>query len=342
MNNALHLYRALLRECTYLPDSQARIYLRNHVIRSYRKYLPRNHNWRTKIPLSRQVTLLHRGRKGLSILRRANEGYLKPLQNILFWTYGRKGKRRRELMNKLMVEEVPRDHKAVEALSGKERYTRDWMPPSMVVALLRSQAGNGDNLDRVVTGSQNLRPAPGIPEQNTWGRQMPEKRVKNLMRRWYARQVGRLLPPLPQPELERLQALSDGKIGKNEGPLPRRRRVLEALPEGDGLLTEKLLLSGPPSSPSFAAYVNGRPHQLSSRFLQRLWLKVLIHVPCMSWDSGKEKWEVKWNIKCRARPQVTEISDDQVEALFGMRNDRILQRAAAPTHSNIEYESDAV
>ena len=317
MTNALHLYRALLRECTYLPDSQARTYLRDHVIRSYRKYLPRNHSWRKEIPFARQVALLRRGRKGLSVLRRANEGYLKPLQNVLFWTYGRKGRRRRELMDKLMEDDVPRDHKAVEALTGKEKYARDWMPPSMVMALLRSQARNGDNLDRIVIGSQNLKPAPAIPGQNVWGRQMPEKRVKNLMRRWYAKQVDRLLPPLPQPELERLQALSDGKIGSNEGPIPRRKQATEVSAEGYPLVNEKLLLEGPQKSHTFAAYVQGRPHQLSSRLLRRIWLNIFIHVPVMTWDSAKEKWEVKWNIRGKARPQVKEASGDQAEALFG-------------------------
>ncbi len=84
VTNTLHLYRALLRECTYLPDSLARIYLHDHVIRSFRKYLPRVQQQRGEIPLFRKTALLHRGRKGLSILRRANQGYLRPLQNVLF------------------------------------------------------------------------------------------------------------------------------------------------------------------------------------------------------------------------------------------------------------------
>jgi Complex 1 protein (LYR family) len=316
LTDALHLYRALLRECTYLPDSQARTYLRDHVIRSYRKYLPRDHSWRKQIPFTRQVALMRRGRKWLSILRRANEGYLRPLQNVLLWTYGRKGRRRRELMAKLMEQDIPQDHKAVEALSAKDQYSRDWMPPSMLMALLRSQARNTDGLDRIVTGSQNLKPKPGIPERNTWGRQMPEKRVKNLMRKWYAKQVDRLLPPLPEPELERLKALSDGKAGVSEGPIPRRKRATAGPAERDSLVNERLLLEGPPKSHTFAAYVQGRPHQLSSRLLRRIWLNVFSHVPVMTWDSAKEKWEVKWNVKGRARPQVKEVSDDRLEILF--------------------------
>ncbi len=318
LTNALHLYRALLRECTYLPDSQARTYLRDHVIRSYRKYLPRKQKWRDEIPLPRQVALLHRGRKGLSILRRANEGYIKPLQNVLFWTYGRKGRRRRELMDKLMEEEIPRDHKAVEALSDNHKFSRKWMPPSMVIALLHSQAKNTEHLDRMVTGSNNnLRPKPDIPEKNTWGRQMPEKRVKNLMRKWYAKHVDRLLPPMPEPEFERLQALSDGMLGRNEGPVSRRKRAVDGLAERSPIINERLLLEGPRKSHALSTYAQRRPHHLTSRLLQRTWLKIFNHVPLMIWDAAKEKWEVKWQVKGRPRPQVKEVSNDQSEALFG-------------------------
>lgn len=317
LTNALHLYRELLRECTYLPDSQARTFLREHVTRSYRKYLPQDQSRRGEIPLWRQVALLHRGRKGLSVLRRANHGYIKPLQNILSLTYGRKGKRRRELMDKLMQEDIPRDHKAVEALSGNHTYSREWMPPSMVMALLRSQTKNTEHLDRTVTGSTNLRPTPAIPEKNTWGLQMPEKRVKNLMRKWYAKQVDRLLPPLPEAEFERLQALSDGKIGIMDGPVPRRKRAIDSSAQRGVLVNEKLLLEGPHKSYTFAAYVHGRPHRLTLRLLQRLWVTIFQHVPMMTWDRAKEKWEVKWNVKGRARPQFNQASGDQLEALFG-------------------------
>jgi Complex 1 protein (LYR family) len=319
LTNALHLYRALLRECTYLPDSQARIYLRDHVIHSYRNYLPRNQKWRKEIPLSRQVALLHRGRKGLSVLRRANEGYIKPLRNVLSWTYGRKGRRRRELMDKLVEQEVPQDDRTVDALSGSQKYSRNWMPPSLVMALLCSQAQQKD-LDRVMVGSNNLEPTPAVAETNTWGRQMPEKRVKNLRRRWYAEQIDCLLPPLPEPEFERLQALSDRKLEVNEGPVPRRKRAVGFPEKCNPLMSGKLLLEGPQKSHTFAAYAQGRPHHLTPRLLQRIWLNIFNHVPLATWNSAKETWEVKWNASARARPHVKEASEDRLEALFAKPN----------------------
>ncbi|KAF7503626.1 hypothetical protein GJ744_003448 [Endocarpon pusillum] len=318
LTNALHLYRALLRECTYLPDSQARTYLRDHVIHSYRKHLPRYQQKRKEIPLRRRVALLHRGRKGLSVLRRANEGYLKPLQNVLCLAYGRKGRRRRKLMDELMQEDIPHDHEAVHAPSDPQKYSRDWLPPSTVMALLRSQSMNTEHLDRTVTGPTKLTPKPAVPEQNTWGRQMPEKRVKNLMRKWYAKQLDRLLPPLPEREFERLQELSHGKIGTDDGPVPRRRKVVAPSAETPSVVNEMLLLGGPQKSHTFAAYLHGRPHRLTPRLLQRMWLNILHHVPMMTRNASKDRWEVKWTVKGRARPQVSEVASDHLEALFGV------------------------
>jgi Complex 1 protein (LYR family) len=315
--NPLHLYRALLRECTYLPDSQARTYVRSHVIDSYRRYLPKNPKWRKEIPLPRQKALLKRGRKELSVLRRANEGYLKPLQNVLLMTYGRKGKRRRDLMDKLMQQETPKDHKAVEALSGKDKYTRDWQPPAMVMALLRSQAKNKDGLDRIMVGSTKLKPKPDIPEKNIWGRDMPEKREKNMMRKWYAKQMDRVLPPLPDPEFERLRALADGEAATDEGPRPRRKRVRGAETSNESILNERLILEGPQKGHTFHAYVQGRPHNLTSRLLQRVWTNIFCHVPKMTWDTTRQKWTVEWNVKLTARPLVQQTSDEKLEAMFG-------------------------
>lgn len=220
-------------------------------------------------------------------------------------------------MIELLHEDVPRDHRAVDALSDAPKFSRGWSPPSAVMALLRSQSRNKEHLDRKVTGSTNLKPKPAIPEKNTWGRQMPEKRVKNLMHKWYVKQLDRLLPPLPEIEFERLQELSHGKIGTDNGLVPRRRRAAAFQAETPSLVNERLLLEGPQKSHTFAAYVHGRPHKLTPRLLQRMWLNILHHVPVMTRDPLKEKWEVKWSVQSRARPQVSEVPSDRLQALFG-------------------------
>jgi hypothetical protein len=222
-------------------------------------------------------------------------------------------------MDKVVEQEVPQDHKAVDALSGSQKYSRNWMAPSLVMALLCSQAKQKD-LDRVMVGSNNLEPTSAVAETNAWGRQMPEKRVKNLRRRWYAEQIDCLLPPLPEPEFERLQALSDRKLEVNDGPVPRRKRAVGFPEDCNPLMSGKLLLEGPQKSHTFAAYAQGRPHHLTPRLLQRIWLNIFNHVPLATWNSAKETWEVKWNTSARARPNVKEASEDGLEALFAKPN----------------------
>src|SRR5271163_3977922 len=138
--NPLHLLRSLLRECTYLPDPRARSYMHNYVLWSYRTYLPKPAAWRKPIEFKRQVRLLHRGRKWLSMLQRANKGYLKPLEKVLMMSYGRTGKRKRELMQKLMAPEPPQTSEEVATFSVPKPYVKDWKPPAKVDALMRSQA----------------------------------------------------------------------------------------------------------------------------------------------------------------------------------------------------------
>ncbi|KAL6248093.1 hypothetical protein RBB50_005441 [Rhinocladiella similis] len=102
--NPTHLYRSLLREATYLPLPQCRTFIKNHITTSFRRYLPKYHNQEPKsrsgnpITFERQTKLLHRGRKFLSSLRRANEGYTAHVEKVLRMTYGRIGPRRYALL----------------------------------------------------------------------------------------------------------------------------------------------------------------------------------------------------------------------------------------------------
>ncbi|KIW14114.1 hypothetical protein PV08_06895 [Exophiala spinifera] len=103
--NPVHLYRSLLREATYLPLPQCRTFVKDHITASFRRYLPKYANSdapksRSGNPITfeRQTKLLHRGRKFLSSLRRANEGYTAHVEKVLRMTYGRVGPRRYALL----------------------------------------------------------------------------------------------------------------------------------------------------------------------------------------------------------------------------------------------------
>ncbi|KIW83109.1 hypothetical protein Z517_02353 [Fonsecaea pedrosoi CBS 271.37] len=118
--NPLHIYRACLRECTYLPLPQCRTYMRKFTIDSFRRWIPRNKGPEGKsrtarrgggsggggrqqdLPPEKVTRLLHQARKLASILRHANQGYINPLENVLRMTYGRKGPRKYDLLEKFL------------------------------------------------------------------------------------------------------------------------------------------------------------------------------------------------------------------------------------------------
>ena len=287
--NPVHLFRTLLRECTYLPDPRARTYMHDYVLWSYRTYLPKRMP-RTPISFKRQVKLLHRGRKWLSMLHRANEGYLKPLEKVLMITYGRSGKRRRELMQKLMAPEPLMTTEEIAKSTAPELYVKAWTPPAKVDALLRSQSQHRTWLDRQ-SGKMQIK--SNVPEENSWGKPMHPSRRKNLTRRWYVKQLDYLYPPLPYFEHKELQARVNGQR-EWDGPIPRRTR-----PRGDSDLkittpSEKTLLEGPEKGHTFSKYVNGRPHQLTLRLMRSLWAVVFKHVPLLGWNLEKKRWTVTW------------------------------------------------
>ena len=288
--NPLHLFRSLLRECTYLPDRRARSYMHNYVLWSYRTYLPKPMAWRKPIDFKRQVRLLHRGRKWLSTLQRANEGYLKPLEKVLMMTYGRTGKRRRELMAKLMAPEPPQTHEEVAAFSLPKPYAEDWKPPAKVDALMRSQARQQAWLDRT---SAKVKTKAKIPLENSWGKPMPQSRVRNMTHAWYVKQVDHLFPPLPESEYEELRSLATGEIVWH-GPAKRRTRAHDSSVLDSTAPTESTLLEGPRKGRTFRDYVNGRPHNITPRLMQRFWAMIFKHVPLLTWDTDKERWTVRW------------------------------------------------
>lgn len=308
--NPLHLFRSLLRECTYLPDRRARLYMHNYVLWSYRTYLPKQKAWRKPIEFKRQVTLLHRGRKWLSMLQRANEGYLKPLEKVLMLTYGRTGKRRRELMQQLMAPEGPQTHEEVAAFSIPKPYMNDWKPPAKVDALMRSQAKQQAFLDK---SSAKVKTKVKIPVENSWGKPMPQSRVRNMTHAWYVKQVDNLFPPLPDSEWEELRTLATGEIVWH-GP-KRRTRMKSDSALNPSAPTENILLEGPKKGPTFRDYVNGRPHDITPRLMRRLWAMIFRHVPLLSWNKDREKWIVQWG-DAEKSPQLIAAPSSSRDALL--------------------------
>jgi hypothetical protein len=311
--NPLHLLRALLRECTYLPDPHARKYIHEHVLSAFRNYLPKIKEWRKEVPLPRQVSLLHRGRQSLSLLRRANEGEFKPLHKILSMTYGRRGKRRRELMAVLMAPEIPQNSEALENLKLQAKYTREWKPPAQLSALMRSQSQQVDYLGE---NKRKVKAKLEIPETNLWGKKMPKLRVKNTTRKWYAKQTDYIFPPLPENERQDLRALATGE--REWWPILRRaqlgrRSALDVFEQG----LQQTILDGPQKGRKVQEAGEDGAQKLTHRLMRRLWAYVYRHVPTMAYFPETQRWRVYWHdVSRRPGPILGSVMDESQDVLL--------------------------
>lgn len=285
-----HVFRALLRQCTYLPDPAARQYLHGHVVSRFRDYHPRStlpfSSRRHKSPAlvqQRLPSLLRTARRGLVFLRRANDGHPRHLGKILQMTYGRVGKRRHQLLKDLKIADVAVDQAAIEKLSepGNQAVPR---PSEQLMALVRAQARR-----RLTHFSRSNTPRPKleIPAENSWGRPMPIKRVRNFKRRWYAETLDRIMPPLPEAEWDSLRMRASGQLPW-EGPVARRKWA--GGPDDGG------------QSHVVGEHVRGdlrgqssNPHHITSRYMRRLWAKISVQCPLMKPNAAKiSGWDVLW------------------------------------------------
>ncbi|KAK4987037.1 hypothetical protein LTR50_004902 [Elasticomyces elasticus] len=318
------LLRQLLRECTYLPDPAARSYLSVHVLSRFRDYHPNA----VSLPVTkaRSDTILSKARQSLSALKRANDGELKPLLKVLCLTYGRTGRRRRELLKPLMeVSDAPTGSSEPTPASGDvsasmvsdrtaDHDTGVSRLPELnkkLRALLHSQMQQAPpEMTRINPRNLTLR----IPEQNTWMRPLPRKRVANSTRDWYAAMLQRVLPPLPTKEWERLRDLATGRV-TFEGVRHKRAQACRTesgtrlSPHGQcastsadaalhaplppGALERSLGLS-PPLIKRKPNRDYGQGHNISARYMRRCWAQVFLQCPRMDWNREWQKWEVEW------------------------------------------------
>ena len=286
----LHLFRALLRQCTYLPDPAARQYLHGYIISRFRDYHPsstlplssRRHK-ATALVQRRLPSLLRAARRGLVFLRRANDGHTRQLGKILAMTYGRIGKRRHQLLKDLKIPDAPVDQTAIEKLSepGNQAVPH---PSELLMALIKSQA---ERQPSHFSRSNTPRPKLEIPQTNIWGRPMPIKRVRNFKRQWYGESLDRIMPPLPEAEWGKLRMLASGQLPW-EGPVTRRKWAGDQDDQG-----QRLVVGEPVKGTSKARHTN--PHRITSRFMRRLWAKISAQCPLMKPNAAsKSGWEVLW------------------------------------------------
>ena len=311
LTNPLHLYRSLLRECTYLPDSHAQTYFHRYVVERFRKYLPQIKAYRRKIPFNVQVSLLASGRKKLSLFQRANEGYPKSLEKVLMEAYGRRGKRRRELMTRFTSDESPQTSEDLANYTPIQRYSQQWKPPYKLTLLMRKQRAHQDQLTLV---TRTIQVKPRIPDKTIWGKPLATRRRANAVHKWFTQNVDVVLPPLPDHEFSRLRALAYGKEAWS-GPIPRRPTARTSS-ETSTPFPGKALVEGPVKGITFERYARGRPHQLTPRFMRHMWATVLAHTPRVA-TNEHNRLTVQWERVPKSTAKVVEPGEKEASVLFG-------------------------
>lgn len=277
------MIRAILRECTYLPDPVARTYMREYVLRICRqKATSFNTTEEAKTQAARKA------RKCLSFLQRANEGYPKPLEKVLFQAYGRIGNRRHHYTTR-MLHHVPADTNALrELVKNTSSFGEGWQPPTIVLSLIKSQLSNGLIQSRVKQTLKTLEPV--IPKENSWSKPVSEARQRNIRRKWYSKVTSSILPPLPDEDLTTLEGLISGELPW----APVQRRKAKEVPVEDNPLL-LMLTDGPQKGHTFRDYADGRPHEITARHMRRYWKRISCLVPRMHWNSASSKWDFTWD-----------------------------------------------
>ncbi|KAL4865356.1 hypothetical protein BDV12DRAFT_150068 [Aspergillus spectabilis] len=341
-----NLYRSLLRECSYLPDPIARSASHDHVRQRFRRY---HQERRTHIrnDIVRLGELHRQARYSLSVLKRANQGYTRPLEKVLRFAYGRNGRRRREMLEKLLAVDIPQDQSMVEALlSAPVQYSDDWKPPQIVIDLLKSQ----NNQPAVTQISERIpvkETEPPVGGTTAWGRKIPLKRRVNIRRRWFNSVMDALLPPLPEAELEVLEGLLSGELAWN----PPKRRAKQHIASSSsssaaskvaprGEMVRKILTAGPQKDDTFRPYIDGRPHNITRRFMRRLWQRISCLVPRQRWDALNGKYRFDWDAMKTSPTVAFGAKEETSQDIF--RGVDFPKRPHTPRRINPDYHPKAL
>ncbi|KFY13865.1 hypothetical protein V492_03007 [Pseudogymnoascus sp. VKM F-4246] len=339
--NPTHLLRALLRACSYLPDGPSRQYFHAHILHRFRH-------------VTTPTLGAYRARKALSLLTRATNGDYLALSKVLYNTYGRAGHRRQTLLNNFLSEQsihsdagpptaiapavsrllVP--PKTVNRHGGQELPAKPHdAPPTAFERFLADQIlrtppnSNLGKLKKTVY-------AP-IPLENVFLRPTTQKRAEGIRKKWLAATKERVLPPLPEEEWDRLRDLATGAVEWDGAP-KRRTRVEVDEGEGRGLLSVEYLKAPIRHAHSKVrkAEIDQREwHELTAKFMQRMYAKIWELCPKAHWDEELRDWVYAWGgtrIAANKPPpkNVAQRDLSLFEGIEGLESARPTQKKRSP------------
>lgn len=226
----LHLYRHLLREASYLPPL-ARPVVDQQIKERFRKH----YNDKEEEAKKRIKTANHE----LRSLRAANAGDMARMRRVLLLSFGRLGRRRRQLMAELLQHEVPKNTEELEKYATKaaaallEDRKHDWFDSwnvDKLCAFARSQVDAAlNNPPRPPLTSNQTVPWKYLPKEDSWGRPLPPRLVRTKTKKLWKLVAEKTMPPLPKEEWERLGEIAEGKVRGPEVLPPPRRPVAQSM-----------------------------------------------------------------------------------------------------------------
>lgn len=325
---SLHLLRALLREASYLPDATARDYFRRYIVARFKAYQPessatasfdvnavdkyrhrafkRRH---TAVINARAGTQHRKAQKGLNFLRRANQGEGPCIARVLWFAYGRIGRRKHALLNDLLKPdplwpadtpplqqlyrsslsclryfEAPTVRNGANVINISNQYPR-------LRAVVTTQAHHDVSLRRPLK-----RPHLKKDVLNIWVRPMPIRRAVNDVRRWYAETMTRLLPALPVDEWNRIDAMRTGqqRIGFVRRRQPATLSTSQPQPDATMEQTVQHHLAMNKLGKADRPQRLNRPQNLTTRFMQRLYSRLLALSCKLEYDETRKRWHATW------------------------------------------------
>lgn len=288
------LLRALLREATYLPDAVARSFCHRQATTRFRNgrkefFTARNRSASAQERHYAEQELRKRianARSALSVLQRANHGDMTVLTKVLLNSYGRTGRRRHELLAPLLQSDaLPQNSEALEAIIQQQSSVNPGSVSTVPVpdilnaptidenkgvivctisdrfgrlkALASAQTRHNFEVRGILPKLRKC--AFEMPTKNTWDRQMPRSRIKNAARKWTTTMLSKLLPPLPEHEWERLNAIVHRQ--QPTEPIKTRRTRVNGRPDNlSPFDLEQLMLAEDD-------YSAGRYHDISHAFV---------------------------------------------------------------------------
>jgi hypothetical protein len=253
----LHVYRQLLRECGYLPDHIARQETTRQTRNRFRIIQNRisdssktsSNATGADVAVETFERRLKTASSTLKTLRNANSGGQLSLAKVLFYAYGRTGRRRHELLAPFL--DGVKTHQVLEP--GQSGYILH-LPVSPVFdspsllndretlqfgisqrysafkMLVDSQLATYGALERKppfigdAYGKRLRKVTFNVSKLNIWKRPLPQKRAKNMLNRYFLNLEKLILPPIPQEEWAHLQSLVQGD--KPFQLIPRRKAIV--------------------------------------------------------------------------------------------------------------------